>query len=189
MTYSSSNSRHFKCAGNDFSDVYFGYPILLRKPDGGTSVLARGERSQNILQSLCRNKAAASWFRIVFFGAAPLGKHILSVLLRSPNPQMFGVYASWIIPSGAVVENEQVFRDWPTMEHPGEVVGSDLIVSPGTQATISVSLRPCPNPTGVSFKYVTPEFLFKWYSAFRHLENSTFLLLGGGVCALPLLES
>ena len=175
-----------------------GNPILCGKK---SSVCSRGPVVvPDISNCLIGQKLTPSSgrHRISSFSPTSLVAHVLHVLGLRAKPKMLWIDAPGIVSTRAVVKNLKTFWDGAVVQCPGITMGGGFgiltIVPVRIIHELSVSefdCACCPQPAGFSLLDLLPKSRLwgAWYSLFRHLETSIFLLLGGGVRALPLLES
>ena len=150
--------------------------VLVSQHSSGLPVL--NVTLSDILDRL-RGQLLGSLFLAIFLYA------ILHILKRSPKEQVGWVHAWRVV---ARVADLKPFGDGSVVEPPGERMGGDPVFVLGKQAVFSGGgSSTSPKPAFFGFGHLIPKALC--YRRIEHMETSTFLLLGGGVRALPLLES
>lgn len=89
-------------------------------------------------------------------GRPPLRVTIGGVVGRSPEPEMLGIDARWVV---ARVTDEESVRNWPDQEFIGEAVSVDGLPGLIAEGAIPIDLAAGPEPASVRLLNFRPEAL------------------------------
>lgn len=130
-------------------------------PYGGSFETVNGSNSKNLFrfQFGCLDRFAH------VIHTLPVGIH--GIFLRGSKPQVIGIDASWIIPSRAIMTNEQAFWNWSIMNLPRKDMGWFSFLTFYRYVPVAVLVeKASPEPTGFSLVYQAPKAFFsRKYSA------------------------
>jgi len=104
-------------------------------------------------------------------GERTLCLSIMNILTIRPKPKVFGVYATRIVATRAVMADEQAMWNWSVCQFPRKAV--DIVfpfLSVYVQRAVSLIVRAsCPQPARISFLNFRPQTLFpRWRIELSH---------------------
>lgn len=142
----------------------------------------------NLKNGMCCQPASGVAISTKFgHNIASFSNHIQHIVSMGSKPEMIGIYAGWIVASGAIMADFHTIWNRSSVHHPRQSTGVDIsrISRPSMHVPLSSSLPADPYPATVGSNYSFPKpSLVCFGKSLLNLDLRGNLVLHNSVCLI-----